>query len=158
MTQPVGTTVQKTLRTVPVATRQNGHLSEAPHPLPARFVDAEIDINCTTGDPANPFTGFAKPFNDPNMALTFGVQWSWDGGLTFPASTEGTQNGSVDGTWGSDHHTGLPIMVPSVSLSVPFNAALGGHPNAYQGYATLAGGPVTFGVTITETVTTGQAA
>jgi hypothetical protein len=93
------------------------------------------------------------------MSITFGSLWSWDGGVTFPESTQGTQNGTPTGIWGyaytrdaNGHKVqGPPIMTPSVGLGMPYNRALGGSPTHYRAYMTVAGGPITFGITISET-------
>jgi len=100
--------------------------------------------------PANPYTGIAHPFNNPATTVTFGIKWSWDGGATFPESTESTIVGDVDGQWPAAKGT---TMTPQVELGIPSNVALGGRPTFYQGYATLNGGPITTGLTITEVTT-----
>lgn len=117
--------------------------------LPSNFDSVDINIVCTTGTQATPFTGFAHPFSDPAMSITFGLQWSWDNGSTFPGSTQATQTGISTGVWGTDK-SGNPIMTPDLNLGVPFDSARGGHPNSYKPYAAIVGGPITFGITVIE--------
>lgn len=140
-----------TLVTLPPANHNSGTVSTATRTnIPANFDYVTITVQCTSGNISTPFTGFSHPFNDPSMQLTFGIKWSWDGGSTFPESTEASLNGNAAGTWGSDKQ-GNPNMVPDVNLGIPSNASLGGRPTAYQAYASLVNGPVTFGITATET-------
>jgi hypothetical protein len=113
--------------------------------VPANFVSATVQINCT------PFVGLANPFSNPNMAITFGVHWSWDGGTTFPLTTQGTQQGSPSGSWGKDR-AGIDVMVPNVTVGLPSSAPLGGTPTRYRAYVQVVGGPITFGATVLETV------
>ena len=149
-----------TVATIAVQTFHNGTQATATRAVPAGFDSATVQIDCTTGDPANPFTGFQHPFNSTSMIITFGVQWSWDGGATFPQSTEGTQTGQPTGIWGygvardanGNRVQGAPIMTPSVGLGIPYDSTVGGYPTAYRAYMTVAGGPITFGLTVLETV------
>src|SRR5262252_8318132 len=136
--------------TVPVTNFQTGTMVAPARSVPLGVQEATIQTNCPTGVPATPFTGFAHPFSNPAMSITFGVKWSWDGGVTFPGSTQGTHNGNPTGVWATDR-LGNPIMAADVSLGLPFSAALGGHPNTYQAYGTIVGGPISFGLTISET-------
>jgi hypothetical protein len=85
------------------------------------------------------------------MAITFGIAWSWDGGATFPQSTESAVTGQPTGIWGLARHTNAPIMTPNVGLGIPFDSTLGGSPTHYRAYMTVAGGPITFGLTVQET-------
>jgi len=135
---------------VPLADFQNGTLVAPSRAVPVGFQEVTVQINCTTGVQATPFTGFTHPFNDPAMSITFGIRWSWDGGVTFPGSTQGTQNGSSTGVWATDR-AGNPVMTPNISAGLPFSSALGGHPTTYQPYGTVVGGPISFGLTISET-------
>lgn len=142
-----------TILTVPVQTRANGLVHTGNRQIPANFAAAIFTVNCTTGNPAGPFTGFADPFSDPNMAIEFGAQWSWDGGATWTDMTTGTVQGSPTGTWGTDRHTGAAIMAPSVGIGLPFDATKGGSPTNYRAGMLVAGGPITFGVTVQEVTT-----
>ena len=149
-----------TIATIPVGNRTNGTQITATRAVPAGFDSATVQINCTTGDPANPFTGFLHPFNSASMSITFGIQWSWDGGVTFPMSTEEAQTGQPTGVWGYTYTRdangqrvqGPPIMTPSVNLGAPGIGDPSVPPNAYRAYMTVAGGPITFGLTVLETV------
>lgn len=129
---------------------QNGSVTRGTHSLPANFVSVTFQLNCTTGNPAAPFTGFANPFSNPATTITFGMRWSWDGGATFAMSTEGIQNGQPTGIWATDKQ-GNPLMTPDVDLAAP--SQNGVQPNAYQPYASLTGGPVTTGLTVIENTT-----
>lgn len=131
------------------ANHSNGLVHTGPRAVPAGFQSANITIQCTTGNPASPFTGFAHPFNSAAMSIEFGVEWSWDGGTTWSGIYSGTQQGSPTGIWGTDKQ-GNPIMVPNIGLSIPFDATLGGFPNTYRGGFLVSGGPITFGYTVTE--------
>lgn len=137
--------------TVPVGNHSNGTLTTAIRAVPVGFDAAIVTVNCTTGNPAAPFSGFAHPFNSAAKSITFGVLWSWDGGVTFPQSTEKIDTGQPTGIWGTDRHTGLPIMAPEVGLGIPADFTLGGFPDHYRAYMTVAGGPITFGITVQET-------
>jgi hypothetical protein len=128
----------------------NGTRSTAARAVPVDFDFVTIQINCTTGDPGQPFTGFGAPFSDQSMSLTFGIQWSWDGGATFPGSTQAMVNGSATGTWGTDKQ-GNPIMSPFVTLGIPFDSNRGGRPTTYRAYGQVGGGPISFGLTGLET-------
>lgn len=130
----------------------NGTVTRASRTLPANFQSVTFQLDPTTGNVSAPFTGFANPFNSTSMEITFGMQWSWDGGVTFPGSTQATITGSPTGTWGTTK-LGQPQMTPSVTLSMPFDSNLGGSPNAYRAFATLVNGPVTTGLTVSETTT-----
>lgn len=140
-----------TVATLPVTNRANGTHSTPTRAVPAGFDFATVTIQCTSGNPASPFTGFPHPFSSPSMSITFGVQWSWDGGVTFPQSTEGTVTGQPTGVWGLARHTNAPIMTPDVGLGIPEDTALGGFPTHYRAYMTVAGGPISFGLTVQET-------
>jgi hypothetical protein len=140
-----------TIATLPVMNRANGPHSTPTRAVPASFDSATVLIDCTTGTPATPFTGFAHPFNSPAMSVTFGIAWSWDGGATFPQSTESAVTGQPTGIWGLARHTNAPIMTPNVGLGIPFDSTLGGSPTHYRAYMTVAGGPITFGLTVQET-------
>lgn len=140
-----------TVATVAVQTFHNGTQTTPTRAIPAGFDSVEVDVNCTTGNPSAPFTGFQHPFNAASMSITFGVQWSWDGGATFPQSTEGIVTGQPTGVWGTDRHTGQPIMTPDVGLGLPSDPTLGGSPTHYRAYMIVAGGPITFGLTVLET-------
>jgi hypothetical protein len=139
-----------TIVTLPVTNRANGPHSTPTRAVPVGFDYATVLIDCTSGNPASPFTGFAHPFSSAAMSVTFGIAWSWDG-VTFPQSTESTVTGQPTGVWGTDRHTGQPIMVPNVSLGMPSDSALGGAPTHYRAYMTVAGGPISFGLTVQET-------
>jgi len=149
-----------TVATIAVQTFHNGTQSTPTRAVPAGFDSATVQINCTTGDPANPFTGFQHPFNSASMSITFGIQWSWDGGVTFPMSTEEAQTGQPTGIWGYERirlpdggfEQGPPIMTPNVNLGAPGIGDPSVPPNAYRAYMTVAGGPITFGLTVLETV------
>jgi hypothetical protein len=134
--------------TVAPRTFQNGTTVRPARTIPANFAAVAFQLNCTTGNPASPFAGFANPFNDPAMAITFGMRWSWDGGATFAMSTEGIQHGNPTGVWATDKH-GNPVMTPDVRLGLP--SINNQPPNTYRAYATLSGGPVSTGLTVTET-------
>jgi hypothetical protein len=141
-----------TVATVPIANQHNGTRTTPASAVPAGFDYATVAVDCTTGIITAPFTGFAQPFSSTSMSITFGIQWSWDGGATFPQSTEGDVTGEPTGSWGTDRHTGLPIMTPSVGLGIPYDSTVGGYPTAYRAYMTVAGGPISFGLTVLETV------
>lgn len=132
------------------ANRANGLVHTGPRTVPVGFVSATVTIQCTTGTPATPFAGFAHPFSSAAMSIEFGAEWSWDGGVTWPEASTGTQVGSPTGSWGTSRKTGLPIMAPEIDLGMPFNSALGGNPGTYRGGFRVAGGPITFGYTVTE--------
>jgi hypothetical protein len=143
--------ITNTVATLPVTNRANGTHSTPTRAVPAGFDYVEVDVNCTSGNVSSPFTGFAHPFSKTTMAVTFGVQWSWDGGATFPQSTEGMVTGQPTGVWATDRHTGLPVMTPSVGLSAPGIGDPSVPPTHYRAYMTVAGGPITFGITVQET-------
>jgi len=137
-----------TVATVAVQTFHNGTQTTKTRAVPAGFDSVTVLVNCTTGNPSAPFTGFNDPFDATSMSIVFGINWSWDGGATFPGSTQGEQLGSPTGKWGTNKQ-GAPVMTPEVTLGMP---SVGGvFPNAYQAYMTVAGGPITFGLTVNET-------
>lgn len=135
------------LVTIPVKNQGNGQVKTALGALPVHLQQVVLTIQCTTGDPAAPFTGFQRPFNDPAMSINFGIDWSWDGGVTYPQSSSGTQQGSATGTWGTDRQ-GHPIMTPTIGLGMPMDDT-GAFPNAFRLTETINGGPITYGVTVT---------
>lgn len=139
-----------TIQLLPVSNQPNGSRTAGARTVPGNFVSAELDIDCTTGNPASPFAGFADPFSDPAMQIAFTIQWSWDGGTTFPSTSSATIHGQPTGIWatGAD---GVPVMTPSFSTSLPRNTALGGTPNTYRASIAVAGGPISFGLTLKET-------
>lgn len=139
-----------TIQLLPVGNQANGSRTTSTRSVPGNFVSAELNIDCTSGNPGSPFTGFATPFNSPSMVLTFSIAWSWDGGSSFPSVASATITGKATGIWatGAD---GVPVMTPSFSASRPSNAALGGSPTSYRATLNLAGGPVSFGLTLKET-------
>jgi len=139
-----------TIATVPVSNHGSGTITTAARSVPINFDSAEVDINCTTGNQAAPFTGFTHSFSDPSEQITFGIEWSWDGGSTFPASTQGTQSGNINGIWGINRQ-GNPVMTPVVVLGIPYDSNLGGAPGTYRAYMTVVSGPITFGLTVLET-------
>lgn len=109
---------------------------------------ATLRIDCTTGNPATPFTGFnPRPFNSTAMAISFLAEFSWDGGVTFPEQRGGTQNGSPTGIWAHDIHTGAPIMAPNVSIEIPDQPVIG-RPTHYRGSIDVINGPITFGLSV----------
>jgi hypothetical protein len=136
------------VETLPVTNVPSGTVVASPRPVPVGFQEATIQINCTTGVPATPFAGFAHPFSNAVLSITFGCQWSWDGGATFHGSTQGTQFGSPTGIWATDK-AGNPVMTPVISLALP--SLNGVHPNFYRPYGTVVGGPISFGLTVNET-------
>ena len=137
----------QTLATIPVKNQGNGEAKTALGAMPAGLVFIEINIQATTGNPASPFTGFQRPFNSPNMSINFGIDFSWDGGTTFPQSSSATQQGSATGTWGTDRH-GNPVMTPNTGLGLPSDAN-GNPPNAFRLTETVTNGPITYGLTVT---------
>ena len=148
-----------TIDTVPVGNHNNGTHTTPTRAIPVGFDSATVQINCTTGTPATPFTGFAHPFSSAAMSITFGIHWSWDGGATFPESTQKTQTGESTGIWGYERvrapgggfTQGAPIMTPEVQLGLPDIGTPTGPPTTYRAYMTVAGGPITFGLTVLET-------
>lgn len=146
--QNAGALTATALAVIPVKNQGNGQVKTAIGAIPAGLKGIQLTIQCTTGDPANPFTGFQRPFNDPAMTITTGIDWSWDGGATYPQSTSGTQAGSPTGIFGTDRH-GNPIMTPELFLfGFPSNDVSGAPPNAFRLTETINGGPITYGVTV----------
>jgi hypothetical protein len=132
---------------LPVANR-NGTLSSGSRPLAAQINGATLRVDCTSLNPAAPFTGFNRPFNDPvNQALIVTIAFSWDGGATFPENAQMTLSGDADGQWPAGRTT---TMQPIFDRGVPSNTALGGRPNAYNASLQVVGGPITFGLSIEE--------
>lgn len=143
-------TASTPVATLPVSTLARAVPSRAAaRTLLAGLQAVTLTVQCTTGAAsAAAFTGFAAPFNDPALTLQFGVEWSWDGGSTWPMATHGTQQGSATGTWGTDKATGKPVTSPVVSLGVP---AIGGvPPTHYRAFVVAGAGPVSCGLGVGE--------
>lgn len=130
----------------PITNKNGNNLKTGTQVVDPSLNGATLRVDCTTGNPATPFVGFSKPFNDPLMQISFQAEFSWDGGLTFPEQRGGFQNGSATGIWGIDPLTATPVMAPNVTLRIPNNTTLGGRPTHYRGTVDVINGPITFGL------------
>jgi hypothetical protein len=128
---------------LPIADRPTGT-----HVFPARAIDPllkewSVALNCA------PFTGLTFPFNSSTLSITLMIEYSWDGGATFPSNFQSRIIGSSTGVWGAaGAYPGTTI--PFIGTTIPFNARLGGKPTHYRASGTVAGGSISFGITVTE--------
>lgn len=135
---------------LPVVDVPSGKVTTPTRTVPTGFVHVVVQLTgATTGNPATPFQGIAHPFSDPAMEITFGLEYSWDGGVTFPESVQSTLHGSPTGQWPWKTTT----MTPQVLLSLVSNINFGGTATSYRAYASVTGGPITTGLTVIETTT-----
>lgn len=130
--------------TLPIVDR-SGAAQTAGTPIPVGFKSATITVNCTTGDAAAPFTGFAHPFSDPAMQLEFFREFSFDGGLTFPDGASNTVAGQPTGIWAVTKN-GTQIMAPNFTFELPELPSP--QPTHFLAGYRATGGPITFGLTI----------
>ena len=65
----------RTIATLKPADHANGQATiGGVRPAPTYLSGFTALINCTTNNVATPFTGFAHPFSNPAMSITFGAQ------------------------------------------------------------------------------------
>src|SRR5436305_3882827 len=128
-------------------TSRSATLNSGTRPVLVNLTDASLRIDCTTLDPANPFTGFSPAFSDPAMQITLTTAFSWDGGVTFPESASTPCNGSSTGLWGTAPKT---TMAPTFGRGIPTNNALGGRPTHYRATLQIINGPIDFGLSLLE--------
>jgi hypothetical protein len=131
------------------ASHGNGTVSSGSRALPVGFSEVTLRIDCTTLNPAAPFTGFSPAFSSPSMIITLKTWFSWDSGATFIENAETSAVGQPTGIWGVTH-SGAQNMAPWFTRGIPWNAAAGGFPNRYKADLIVAGGPIMFGLSLRE--------